>query len=94
MFTMIVSFSNHEKSYKINQDHLKISQISCIRIGLALTHTHHLYVLPNHIQNTTSTQEVDGYLRDGSLATVSWSENGGKIEDKVSQMDLVSRIPY
>ena len=46
VFTMIKSFQNHGKSCKINPDHLKISEISCTRIGPALTHTHNLYVLP------------------------------------------------
>ena len=42
---MIVYFPNHGKSYKISQDNLKISQTSCMRTGLALIHTHHLYAL-------------------------------------------------
>ena len=48
----------------------------------------------NHILNTTSTQEVDGCSGDGNVAAMSWSENGGKIENGVSQMDSVTRITY
>ena len=55
-----------------------------MRIDLALTHTHHLYIPFNHIQKTTLTQEVDGCLGDGSEAAISWSKNGEKIENGVS----------
>ena len=68
---MPISFPMHGKSYKIIQNQFKIAWMSCMRIGLALTHTHHLYTPFNHIQNTTSTQEVGGCLGDGSEATMS-----------------------
>ena len=84
----------HRKSYKIIQNEFKISWMSCMRVGLALTDTYHLYAPFNHIQNTTSTQEVDGYPGDRSVATISWSENGGKIKNGVSQTDSMSKIPY
>ena len=44
---------------------------------------------PNHIL-----LEIDGCPRDGSVAIISWSKNGVKIKNCVSQTDLVSRIPY
>ena len=48
----------------------------------------------NHILNSISTQEVNGCSKDGSLTGVSWSKNGEKIEDRVSQTNLLSRISY
>ena len=41
-----MSFPNHGKSYKINQNHFKMPWLLCMSTDLALTHTHHLYVLP------------------------------------------------
>ena len=68
---MPMSFPMHGKSYKIIKNQFKISWMSCMRISLALTHTHHLYAPFNHISNTTLTQEVDGCPGDRSVAAIS-----------------------
>ena len=62
-----MSFPMHGKSYKIIQSHFKISSMSCMRTGLALTHTHHLYVLSKPHTESYPNQEVDGCPGEGNL---------------------------
>ena len=42
------------------------------------TYSPPIHPFQNHILNPILNQEVDGYLGDGSVATMSWSKNGGK----------------
>ena len=66
------------KSWKIIQNKSRLFQNITNFMHKDWFGSHHLYIRPNHIQNTTLTQEVDGCPRDGNVVAIPWSENGGK----------------